>query len=174
MIFKSYLRWCLPKFYLNRQKCFNVSNNVTSIASIYASVLISGRIAVHMTEKVRYLMEYLFAKFQVFTKKEQRTALKKLYYIFPEKFECFSRIIFHLQLTKTCSCWQKDTRTVSDQVIQVSFDQLGRYFRILLQIPFLMKLQAFDINGTGGSVFTFRACDRACFSKDSGIYYQKQ
>ena len=44
MIFKSYSGWCLPKIYYNRQKKINVSNKITSIASVDGFIVISGDI----------------------------------------------------------------------------------------------------------------------------------
>ena len=46
----------------------------------------------------------------------------------------------------------KETRTVSVNVIRVSFDEFIKY---LWRRLFLMKLQAFNITGSGGVFFTF-------------------
>ena len=52
--FKSYSVYCLPKIYHSREKKFNVSNKITSIASIDGFIVISGDVfyAFHLNSEI--------------------------------------------------------------------------------------------------------------------------
>ena len=96
-IFKTYSGWCLPKIYLNRQKKFNVSNKVSSIASTDAFIIATGDIFMHFFWRVKSLLEYLFVTLKIFTinRTENCSTTKELRRILPWKFKRLSRIIFH-------------------------------------------------------------------------------
>ena len=105
---QRYLSWKFPRFlkviskkkeklHLNRQKKFNVSHRVTSIASIDAFIIIWRHVFMYLTWRVRSLLEYIFVKFQVFAiiRTENCSTIKELRHILPWKFECLSRVVFH-------------------------------------------------------------------------------
>ena len=85
------------KLHLNRQKKFNVSHRVTSIASTDAFIIIWRHVLMYLTWRVRSLLEYIFVKFQVFAiiRTENCSTIKELRHILPWKFECLSRVVFH-------------------------------------------------------------------------------
>ena len=88
----------IQKFISTDKKNFNVSNKVPSISSIDAFIIIpEENIFMHLTWRVRSLLQQLFLKFQVFgiNRTENCSTIKGMLHILPWNFECLGRVIVH-------------------------------------------------------------------------------
>ena len=95
---KVILDGVFQKFISTDKKNFNVSNKVPSIPSIDAFIIISEEDNfMHLTWRVRSLLQQLFLKFRVFVinRTENCSTIKGMLHILPWNFECLGRVIVH-------------------------------------------------------------------------------
>ena len=133
-----------------------VGNKVTSIASIDAFITISYQDIMHLTWRVRSLLEYLFVMSGFYYKQKETSP-----YI-PLKIRTFEWLL--LKIAQQTNMFKVDhkkyARTVSANVVRVSFDYLGTCFYICDGV-------CFQFNWQCQSLFLISSCDEVSFSKVS-------